>query len=46
MLCRAIQRRRGLAFTANHNGMAYTGADPAARASATQPAPAFLDALP
>ena len=44
MLCRAVQKRRGLAFAANRNGQA--GTDPAARADAMRQVPAFLDALP
>ena len=41
-----VRERRGLASTANHNGTAHTGTDPAARADALRRVPAFLDALP
>ncbi len=40
-----MRERRGLAFTANHNGLAHTGTNPAARADALRRVPAFLDAL-
>ena len=43
---RPVWERRGLAFTANHNGLAHTGTNPAARADAMRRVPAFLDALP
>ena len=42
---RPVRERRGLAFTANHNGKAHTGTDPVARADAMRRVPAFLDAL-
>lgn len=41
-----VRERRGLAFTANNNGVAHVGTDPAARADAMRQVPAFLAALP
>lgn len=43
---RPIRERHGLAFTANHNGLAHVGTNPAAREDALQRVPAYLDALP
>ena len=43
---RPVRERRGLAFTANHNGIAHIGTDTAARADALRQVPAFLAALP
>lgn len=43
---RPIRERHGLAFTANHDGVAHAGTDPAARADALQRVPAYLEALP
>ena len=43
---RPIRERSGLAFTANRNGTAHVGTDPAARDDALRQVPAFLAALP
>ena len=43
---RPVRLRQGLAFSANGNGTAHVGTDPAARADALRRVPAFLDALP
>ncbi len=43
---RPVRERHGLAFTANRNGLAHVGTNPAAREDAMQQVPAFLDALP
>ena len=43
---RPVRERHGLAFTANRNGVAHVGTDPAARADAMRQVPAFLAALP
>lgn len=43
---RPVRVREGLAFSANGDGTAHVGTDPAARADALRRVPAFLDALP
>jgi len=37
-----VKQVKGLAFTANGDGVAHTGTNPAARADAIQKVPAFL----
>ena len=43
---RPIRIQRGLATTANGNGTAHTGTDPAARADVLRRVPAFIATLP